>query len=541
MLAQLSVKVRLLALITVPLLGIVFIISLALMDMRSLNQATESVFEDLQEMTAVQRVQRAYVFELPDALQEHHAGVTSSAEFERALTSVQALGATSIATLRGFDLSPQEQVVVDAILSGVQALEPEFARWLEMSGRNDFQGMSGVDLQRMIDRRIDPISEATFSFIDLQQQEAEASFHAAAERYARDFWLFMGIGAGLILFSSAFALIIFRSVQVPIDELRDVMTEVEQESNLKIRAQVNGKNEIATLGQRFNSMLDSFQDVLINVSAASNQVAASSEELSAVSEEVSNIAREQEAQTTQIATAVTQMAAAVEEVAKSAQSAMESAEQAEGETKRGRDQVAKNMKAMEMLSDSVMGASERLKILDERTQEIAKVMDVIQGIAEQTNLLALNAAIEAARAGEQGRGFAVVADEVRSLASNTKDSTATIQETTERLRRGASEAVEAMTVSASQANESLELARATGQAFKQVNVAVSEVVEVNVQISTATEEQATVANEITESVNGLSGSIAEVVTGANQCAAASSELSSLAHNLREQVSRFKVA
>lgn len=203
--------------------------------------------------------------------------------------------------------------------------------------------------------------------------------------------------------------------------------------------------------------------------------------------------------------------------------------------------MTRTISAMEVLVGSVQGTAERLKILNERTVEISHVVAVIEGIAEQTNLLALNAAIEAARAGEQGRGFAVVADEVRSLAANTKKSTTTIQETTQRLLRGAEEAMEAMQVSSQQATESADISRESGYAFEVVGTAVGKVVDVNLQISTATEEQSSVAEDISKNVNTMADSVREVVLGANQCAESSQQLSELAADLKGKIEQFKVA
>ncbi|RUO66314.1 methyl-accepting chemotaxis protein [Pseudidiomarina planktonica] len=353
--------------------------------------------------------------------------------------------------------------------------------------------------------------------------------------------LFVVVAVLVLLIVVLLNVLISRSIIRPLVEMETAIGEIADESDLSRRLDESGKDELTFVNVSFNRMMTQFEDVIQNLNDASDQLSAASQELSSVSEEVSNIAVDQENQTTMIATAVTEMASAIQEVAGNAQQASQSADEANGEARRGREKVADNIQAMEDLQLSVTGTSERLQILNDRTQEISDVVNVIQSIAEQTNLLALNAAIEAARAGEQGRGFAVVADEVRSLAANTKKSTETIQATTERLLRGAREAMEAMKVSSEQANESAELARQAGESFEGVSTAISTVTDMNIQISTATEEQSTVANDITKNVNGMSDSVREVVTGANQCAQSSQELAQLAADLQTQVTRFRVS
>ncbi|MEX1222361.1 MAG: methyl-accepting chemotaxis protein [Idiomarina sp.] len=353
--------------------------------------------------------------------------------------------------------------------------------------------------------------------------------------------LFVVVAVVVLLIVVLLNLLISRSIIRPLVAMENAIGEIADQSDLSRRLDESGKDELTFVNVSFNRMMTQFEDVIQNLNDASDQLSAASQELSAVSEEVSNIAVDQENQTTMIATAVTEMASAIQEVAGNAQQASQSADEANSEARRGREKVADNIQAMEDLQLSVTGTSERLQILNDRTQEISDVVNVIQNIAEQTNLLALNAAIEAARAGEQGRGFAVVADEVRSLAANTKKSTETIQATTERLLRGAREAMEAMTVSSEQASESVELARQAGESFKGVNEAISTVTDMNIQISTATEEQSAVANDITKNVNGMSDSVREVVTGANQCAQSSQELAQLAADLQTQVTRFRVS
>lgn len=379
---------------------------------------------------------------------------------------------------------------------------------------------------------------ATETNLTAIKEELGASLTAVQQRLE---FLVYAIFAIVVLLVIGLNLLIGKSILRPIENMRERIGQIAAESDLTIRLDTGGRDELTRVSGDFNRMMIRFQELVGDLHEASEALAASSHQLSAVSEEVSNIAQNQEQQTTMIATAITQMSAAIQEVAHNAQEAATSAESADGEAKAGLEKVTRTINAMEVLVGSVQGTAERLKILNERTAEISHVVSIIEGIAEQTNLLALNAAIEAARAGEQGRGFAVVADEVRSLAANTKQSTSTIQATTERLLRGADEAMEAMNVSSQQASESAEISRESGHAFEVVGAAVGKVVDVNLQISTATEEQSSVADDISQNVNAMADSVREVVLGANQCAESSQQLAELAVDLKGKVEQFKVA
>ncbi|RTE85971.1 MULTISPECIES: methyl-accepting chemotaxis protein [Gammaproteobacteria] len=541
MLDRFSVKMRMIVLVGLPLVFMLAVVLMSLGGMRLLNQSSDEIYNDLKSIRGLQIVQDAYAIRTVNALNEYRNGNISFSDLESTLNTAEENASREWEAYTSGELTDIEQDIVNELSDEIQLLRSTRDSLFNEAANATLISKSGTEFTEELIQGFSPFAQAIRDLIDLQDDEALVSFEAAAAEYRQSQTWFIIASVLALLVSLTVAMVVFRSVQKPLDDIGDVMTRVVKESDLNLRAPVRGKNEISLLAHRFNGMLENFEEIIISVKGATDHLASSSEELSSVSEEVSTIARDQEAQTTQIATAITEMAAAIEEVANSAQSAMQSTEDADRQAKIGRGKIDENMASMDTLSETILGSSERLKILDERTEEIAKVMDVIQGIAEQTNLLALNAAIEAARAGEQGRGFAVVADEVRNLAQNTKQSTETIQDTTDRLRRGAQEAVEAMNVSSDQASESVNLSKDTGVAFRKVTDSVEQVVEVNVQISTATEEQSSVANDVTRSVNELSESISEVVTGANECASASHDLSKLAQDLKSQVQQFKVA
>ncbi|WP_409259032.1 methyl-accepting chemotaxis protein [Pseudomonas saponiphila] len=242
----------------------------------------------------------------------------------------------------------------------------------------------------------------------------------------------------------------------------------------------------------------------------------------------------------QAATAVNEMTAAVEEVARNATGASEASEQTSRSAVQGRDQVRRAVDSVGAMADEIANSTGKVEVLATRVNEITKVLEVIRAIAEQTNLLALNAAIEAARAGEQGRGFAVVADEVRALAHRTQASTADIESMMQQVRSGAEEAVLAMNKSKELAADTRAQSVEAGQALDSITEGVSVINEKNLVIASAAEEQAQVAREVDRNLINIQDLSAQTATGAHQTSASSAELSRLATSFGVLISRFTV-
>ncbi|WP_126799694.1 methyl-accepting chemotaxis protein [Aliidiomarina soli] len=426
-------------------------------------------------------------------------------------------------------LNSQLSSSAQPLLTNYQQAFARYARQRELLGVDERSGLMG-EMRAAVHQTEVNLEELS--------EVVEQALASSTQNLSRMILLVFALVLGLVVL---FNLLISRSIIRPILSMQSIIQQIAVNKDLSIRLDTAGNDEVSSVAVSFNQMMKDFERVIGNMATASNQLAAASQELSTVSDEVSGIAHNQEEQTAMIATAITEMAAAIQEVAGNALAASEAADKGATEANAGQQSITRNIDSMEQLQGAVTGTSERLQILNERTHEISKVVNVIQDIAEQTNLLALNAAIEAARAGEQGRGFAVVADEVRTLAANTKASTQTIHETTERLLRGAREAMEAMQVSADQASESGNLAAQAGDSFARVYDSIQQVTEMGIQISTATEEQSSVAHDITENVNKVADSVRQVVTGAHQCASSSQELARLAADLQDEVAQFKVS
>ncbi|WP_409438474.1 methyl-accepting chemotaxis protein [Pseudomonas sp. SJZ073] len=240
------------------------------------------------------------------------------------------------------------------------------------------------------------------------------------------------------------------------------------------------------------------------------------------------------------ATAVTEMSAAVEEVARNASAASEAATRSNSAAVAGRARVDETVEAISLMVSSVGDASNEVQGLAVMATDISKVLDVIRAIAEQTNLLALNAAIEAARAGEAGRGFAVVADEVRALAHRTQTSTSEIEQMITSIQKGTGAAVSAMSNTNIQAQKTLDTARGAGSALVEITETIDDITERNVLIATASEEQAQVAREVDRSLVSIRDLSSQASEGSNQTALASSELSKLAAELNRMVNQFRL-
>jgi len=290
----------------------------------------------------------------------------------------------------------------------------------------------------------------------------------------------------------------------------------------------------------FNIMTEQLRDAFLEFSSATSQVAAAAEQTSTVTEQTNSGIQQQQVQTEQVATAMNQMNATVHEVARNAAQAAEAASVADTETASGRDVVQQTITKINQLSVEVQESAEAIREVEKDSEQIGSVLDVIKTIAEQTNLLALNAAIEAARAGEQGRGFAVVADEVRTLASRTQESTTEIESTISKLQTGSRNAVVAMEHSLEQTQQSVGQAESAGDALQAISQAISTINDMNTQIATASEEQSAVADEINRNVVAISEISNQTAEGAVQTAESSSQLATLSEGLQRAINKFKM-
>lgn len=303
---------------------------------------------------------------------------------------------------------------------------------------------------------------------------------------------------------------------------------------------VTSNDEIGVLQAAMKATVEQLRDMMTQINAVTEQLNSSASRMSSITETTNNGVMRQQSETDQVATAINELTATVQEVARNATEAATAATGADKGAKTGKQVVNSTINSIGVLAGEVEKASSVINKLELESNNIGTVLDVIKNIAEQTNLLALNAAIEAARAGEQGRGFAVVADEVRTLASRTQQSTQEIQSMIEQLQLQAGDAVKVMNESKIQAKKSVEQAKEAGVSLDHISSAVSTINDMNIQIATATEEQSAVTEEVNNNIVNISLVAESSTEGAMQIAEATEELNQLAFNLQTLVSRFKV-
>ena len=347
----------------------------------------------------------------------------------------------------------------------------------------------------------------------------------------------------LVLFALGLGLMMYvvrRVVIRRINALHNTIDTIERDEDLSRSIKVEAEDEIGAMGHAFNHMIQKFRHSLQTVASSTDQLTQVSDRVADVAEGTLKAVMDQRSETDNVASAMNEMSSTVQEVARNATNTASASRGADEESKRGALVATEALGGIDALIREIENASTIITKVESDSTAIGMVLDVITGVAEQTNLLALNAAIEAARAGEQGRGFAVVADEVRTLASRTQQSTDEIQAMIKQLQSGAHDAVQAMAGARNRAQAGSDQVEKAAENLAMIAGEVSTINDMNTQIATAAEEQSAVAEEVNRNITNISQIADKTSEGAKQTAQISEELVRLATELKQQVSRFKL-
>jgi methyl-accepting chemotaxis protein len=412
------------------------------------------------------------------------------------------------------------------------------AKVMELS-RKDQLDAARTLINGEMNPRADELSKALNELIDFNNRGANGAAANSVEVFNSARRGVIGVLVLVALASCLVAVGLIRSIVLPLRQSVQ-LAETVATGNLTTRTVVIGSDEPARLIGALVTMQHKLRDTILAIAESSNQLASAAEELSAVTENASHGLHQQNGEIEQAATAVNEMTSAAQEVARNAQATADATRASDQTAQHGRQQVLRTVDAIAELAGGVTATAAEVESLAGRVRDISQVVDVIRTVAEQTNLLALNAAIEAARAGEAGRGFAVVADEVRSLAHRTQRSTQEIEQLVTAIEQGAVQAVDAMQGSNSRAHGTLEVAQAAGQALDQIATSFTQINERNLVIASAAQQQAQVAQEVDGNLVNIRELASQNAAGATQTSAASQELSRLAVSLNGLVSNFVV-
>ncbi len=388
-----------------------------------------------------------------------------------------------------------------------------------------------VVYKQLNDRAAQVVSRVNQAY-DVEDQSMQAQLKKSAG-------LIIGSSALALLVGLIAALVITRLIVAP---LRSVIAVAQQiaAGDLSGRMEVSRRDEIGQLMQAMQQMGNGLSHMVSGLQAGIEQLASSAHSLSTVTEQTNVEVSSQKEETEQVATAMNQMTATVHDVARNAEEAAQAAQTADDKVESGQQVVRQSLQRIELLATSSTSASASIESLGAEIQNIGTVLSVIKSVAEQTNLLALNAAIEAARAGEQGRGFAVVADEVRALAKRTQQSTEEIERLVSTLRNAAQSSVQQIQQSGDLVKLAVSDALETESALGSIAVAVSLIQQMNQQIAAAAEQQSSVAEEINRSVTSIRASADQSALSMQGNAASSIQLAQLGTELKGMVGHFRL-
>ncbi|VEE16785.1 methyl-accepting chemotaxis protein [Ectopseudomonas mendocina] len=396
-------------------------------------------------------------------------------------------------------------------------------------------GIKSEDWFRLSTSRIDLMGQVE---AELCQSVGDLATQARDEA-ASSLWLTIAAMLGVLSAVVVLSLLIIRNIKSAVSDVNDTLVALAQR-DLTAHTSYEGGDEFGVIARNLNNMAQQIREVIHEIGGAAAQVATAAEESSAAALQTSQNVAQQRQGTDQVATAINEMSATVRDVARSTTEAAEMSRRVNDSTLQGKSEIESTVRLVQALSTQAEQTAQIIIELKQESDAISSVLDVIRGVAEQTNLLALNAAIEAARAGEQGRGFAVVADEVRQLAQKTQDSTVSIQQMISNLQSGSDRAASSMQETLDKAQAGANNVVRAGDLLVEIADGIASISDRNIQVASAAEEQSLVSEEINRNVNEINDLVIQVSAAAEQTAVTSRELARLADHQQQLVNRFKV-
>ena len=424
------------------------------------------------------------------------------------------------------ELGQQTDALIQLVRQGVETIENKMMK-------DQLVQLSTKEVQALGDK----MDEAITALAGQVRQRLEADLHQRLTANQRHFWWVTAPLTASLLLYLYLMIGAYLSLRETVGRVRDIAARVNAQ-DLSQHIEIVGQDELAAISRDYNVTLETLRTLMLRVRENGVTVVESATEIEARTCRSQEVIADQQGETHQVATAIKELAATSQDMAGNALQAARMTQEAQNVVGQGEDVVERTIKAIDHINREVLRTADTIGQLEQQCSQIGGVISVIRGIAEQTNLLALNAAIEAARAGEQGRGFAVVADEVRSLANRTQGATVEIQQMIEQLQSGARASVTAMSAVSHEAQEGVGLAQEAKQAFGAITEKVDRMVDTNAIIASAIEQQGAVVNEIERNVVRISDGSDEALQVANAARDAARQIHQLTEQLRAMVQSF---